>query len=56
MRDIFLSYAREDEARVRPIVEELQARGWSVFWDRTTPPEMEENSGAGAPRSRRGEA
>ena len=33
MTDIFISYAREDKERVRPIVEELEKRGWSVFWD-----------------------
>ncbi len=37
MTDIFVSYAREDEARVRPIVEELLVPGWSVFWDRRIP-------------------
>ena len=37
MADIFVSYAREDEARVRPIVEKLLAPGWSVFWDRRIP-------------------
>ena len=37
MTDIFVSYAREDEARVRPIVEELLAPGWNVFWDRRIP-------------------
>lgn len=35
--DIFVSYAHEDEQRVRPIVEMLQQSGWSVFWDRTIP-------------------
>jgi hypothetical protein len=34
MSDIFLSYARENEAQVRPIVMELEKQGWSVFWDR----------------------
>ncbi len=33
MSDIFLSYAREDRERVRPLVEALQAAGWSVWWD-----------------------
>ena len=40
MSDIFLSYAREDEDRVRPIVEQLEAQGWSVFWDLNIPPGM----------------
>ena len=35
--DIFFSYAREDEARVAPVVAALEARGWSVFWDRRIP-------------------
>ncbi len=38
MANIFISYAREDLERVRPIVEELEKRDWSVFWDRTIPP------------------
>ena len=33
MADIFLSYVREDLERARPLVEALEARGWSVFWD-----------------------
>jgi len=33
MVDIFISYAREDIERVRPIVKELEKLGWSVFWD-----------------------
>jgi hypothetical protein len=35
--DIFVSYAREDQARVALIVAALEARGWSVFWDRRIP-------------------
>ena len=38
MSHIFLSYAREDLARVKPVVEALVARGWSVWWDRTIKP------------------
>ena len=34
MEDIFLSYASEDRARIEPLVERLQAEGWSVRWDR----------------------
>lgn len=37
MAQIFLSYAREDEARVRPLVAALEGRGWTVFWDRRIP-------------------
>jgi hypothetical protein len=35
--DIFVSYAREDQARVASVVTALEARGWSVFWDRRIP-------------------
>ncbi len=37
MADIFLSYSREDESRIHSLVSELEARGWSVFWDRRIP-------------------
>jgi hypothetical protein len=37
MAQIFLSYAREDIARARPLAEALAAQGWSVFWDRRIP-------------------
>lgn len=33
MSDIFISYAREDEDRVRILANALQAHGWSVWWD-----------------------
>ena len=33
MADIFLSYKREDREKVRPIVDALQAKGWTVWWD-----------------------
>jgi formylglycine-generating enzyme required for sulfatase activity len=33
MADIFLSYARVDRARVLPLVQALERRGWSVWWD-----------------------
>jgi TIR domain len=36
--DIFLSYARTDLPRVRPLVDALSNRGWSVWWDRTIQP------------------
>lgn len=35
MADIFISYASEDRARVRPLAEALQERGFSVWWDRS---------------------
>ena len=38
MSDIFISYASADRARIRPFVEALEARGWSVFWDTTLLP------------------
>jgi tetratricopeptide (TPR) repeat protein len=34
MADVFISYASDDVARVRPLAEALQARGFSVWWDR----------------------
>ena len=34
MTDIFISYKREDEARVAPIMEGLRGAGLSVWWDR----------------------
>ena len=36
--DIFLSYAREDEARARDLATALEQRGFVVFWDREVPP------------------
>src|SRR2546427_9418490 len=38
MSDIFLSYATEDRPRTRLLVRALEARGWSVWWDRTILP------------------
>lgn len=35
--DIFVSYAREDEARIAPLARALAAAGKSVFWDRHIP-------------------
>ncbi len=37
MTDIFVSYAREDAARIQPLIAGLERRGWSVFWDRRIP-------------------
>ena len=37
MADIFLSYSREDEARIKSLVTEFEAQGWTVFWDRRIP-------------------
>ena len=36
--DIFLSYAREDEARAGELAKSLEQQGFSVFWDREVPP------------------
>ena len=33
MSDVFISYKAEDRARVRPLVEALEAEGLSVWWD-----------------------
>lgn len=35
---VFVSYAREDEARIRALVALLEAQALSVFWDREIPP------------------
>ncbi|TLU87428.1 MAG: TIR domain-containing protein [Chlorobium sp.] len=37
MTDIFISYSHKDEERVKPIIEKLEKRGRSVFWDRHIP-------------------
>ena len=37
MADLFISYAREDEARVERLARALEERGLSVFWDRQIP-------------------
>jgi cell division protein FtsN len=37
MADIFLSYSREDEARIKSLVSRFEAQVWSVFWDRRIP-------------------
>jgi adenylate cyclase len=33
MADVFVSYARNDKARVAPLVAAIEAKGWSVWWD-----------------------
>jgi hypothetical protein len=38
MADIFISYAREDWERVRPLRDVFSGQGWSVFWDLEIPP------------------
>ena len=37
MADVFVSYARSDKARVVPLVAAIEAKGWSVWWDRRIP-------------------
>jgi adenylate cyclase len=37
MADVFVSYAREDQARVEQIVKALESAGLSVWWDRRIP-------------------
>jgi hypothetical protein len=34
MADVFVSYSSQDRARVVPLVEAIQRRGWSAWWDR----------------------
>lgn len=38
MTDVFISYASTDRDRAALVAREFQARGWSVWWDRTIPP------------------
>ena len=33
MADIFVSYSRQDKARVAPLVAAFETAGWSVWWD-----------------------
>ncbi len=37
MSDVFVSYKREDEARVAPLVDGLRGAGLAVWWDRDIP-------------------
>jgi predicted secreted protein len=37
MSNIFISYAQEDRPKAKLIAEELEQRGWSVWWDRMIP-------------------
>jgi TIR domain len=37
MKQLFVSYAREDQARVEHLVEYLRRAGFDVFWDRSMP-------------------
>jgi hypothetical protein len=37
MTDVFISYAREDREAAQRLAAALEARGWSVWWDREIP-------------------
>lgn len=41
MADIFLSYSSKDSAQAEEIADAFEEQGWSVSWDRNTPPEQE---------------
>jgi TolB-like protein/tetratricopeptide (TPR) repeat protein len=41
MADVFVSYARNDKARVAPLVAAIEAAGWSVWWDPAITPGQE---------------
>ncbi|MEO6968214.1 MAG: TIR domain-containing protein [Rhodanobacteraceae bacterium] len=41
MADVFVSYARGDKARVAPLVAAIEAKGWSVWWDKEITPGQE---------------
>ena len=41
MADVFVSYARNDKARVAPLVAAIEAQGWSVWWDPEIAPGQE---------------
>lgn len=34
MANVFLSYSSQDRERLRPLVREIELRGWTVWWDR----------------------
>jgi formylglycine-generating enzyme required for sulfatase activity len=38
MAGIFISYARKDLEKVRPLAKALERKGWSVWWDPNIPP------------------
>ncbi|HJP99584.1 MAG TPA: TIR domain-containing protein [Rhodanobacteraceae bacterium] len=41
MADVFVSYARADKARVAPLVDAIEGKGWSVWWDPEITPGQE---------------
>ncbi len=38
MSDVFISYAKEDQAGAKVLVDVLTEQGWSVWWDHDIPP------------------
>jgi TolB-like protein/Tfp pilus assembly protein PilF len=44
MADVFVSYSRQDRARVLPLVGALEGQGWSVWWDPEIAPGQEFDS------------
>jgi Sulfatase-modifying factor enzyme 1/TIR domain len=46
--DVFLSYAREDEAQARELATALEREGFAVFWNREVPPGQTWHSCIGA--------
>ena len=34
MADVFVSYSSQDRDRVASLVEAIERRGWTVWWDR----------------------
>jgi adenylate cyclase len=38
---VFVSYARQDKARVAPVVAAIESKGWSVWWDPDITPGQE---------------
>jgi hypothetical protein len=37
MADVFISYAREDRDSAKRLVDAIESRGWTVWWDRRIP-------------------
>lgn len=37
MADVFISYAREDKESAKRLADAIEARGWTVWWDRRIP-------------------
>ncbi len=41
MTDVFVSYSRSDRDLVKPLIAEIEAQGWSVWWDPAIAPGQE---------------